>query len=466
MKRILYVLIFAATALNTGCKKELNALPGQSKVEGNVIVDPKSAEVALNGVYLRFAEGGDDRGTPSIFWSYNHETSPSMLAGNNRYAYGALAFEENNLLTANDSSVESIWAASYSLVNAANGVIEQLNALPASKFNSARRTEIIAEAKALRAYGHYNLLRYFAQFYDVSSTYGVMLRLEFVNTNNISKVRSTVKESYDAILADLDDAIAQAPVSNPNYYINQWIAKGFKARVLMMRGGAGDYAQVISLTQDIIQNSPYELEGSLRDLFSSKGLSSKEVMLGLMPKPNQVQKSDNYFFRDEPGYLVTTSFKNLLMNDPRGTWMTATMGGVEDGISKYSGPQIEVGYALRLTEVYLLQAEAIARSGGNAATVRTLLKTVMGHAGVTDFSEVDNAVTTEQLIMEVYKETVRNLAFEDGQDWSALVRLPLATVLSIKPAITDKNHFILPIPATEFIKNSTIGPQNPGYNTN
>ena len=465
MKRLIYVLIVIATAFHSGCKKELNALPSQSKVEGNVIVDQKSAEVALNGVYLRFANGGDDRGTPSIFWAGNHEAAPSVLAGNHRMSNGVSAFEENNLITANDYNAADLWATNYNLVNAANGVIEQLNALPASKFGNARRREILAEARALRAYGHYNLLRYFAQFYDLNSTYGVMLRLEFVNTNNISKVRNTVKESYDAILADLDDAIAHAPLSNPNYYLNRWVAKGLKARVLMMRASAGDYADVISLTQDIIQNSPYVLENNLQDIFRSQGLSSKEVMLGLVPKPNQVQKSDTYFFRDVAGYIATQTFKDLLINDPRASWMVGTLGSTADGISKYMGPMIEVGYALRLTEIYLLQAEAITRSGGDLPRVRTLLKTVMGHAGVTDFSAVDNSTTADQLTMEVYKETVRNLAFEDGQDWNALLRLPLQTVLTIKPAITDKNHFILPIPAAEFVKNVAIGAQNPGYST-
>jgi hypothetical protein len=39
-------------------------------------------------------------------------------------------------------------------------------------------------------------------------------------------------------------------------------------------------------------------------------------------------------------------------------------------------------------------------------------------------------------------------------------------VLSVKPAITDKNHFILPIPKEEFDKNPMIGDQNPGYSKN
>ena len=51
------ILILMA-GLGAACEDQLNALPGQSKVEGNVILDQKTAEVALNGVYYRFADGG------------------------------------------------------------------------------------------------------------------------------------------------------------------------------------------------------------------------------------------------------------------------------------------------------------------------------------------------------------------------------------------------------------------------
>lgn len=467
MKRLIIAMTFtAAVAVQLSCKKELNALPSQAKVEGNAIIDQKSAQVALNGVYLRLAEGGDDRGTPSILWANDHEVQPSVLAGNNRSSNGVSDFEENSSIAADNYIASSMWSNTYTLINAANGVIDQVKILPDQKFLGSKKAEIIAEARLLRAYGHYNLLRYFAQFYDLSSNFGVMLRLEFVNTNNIAKKRNTVKESFDAILSDLDDAIAHAPLNNPNYYGNQWVAKAFKARVLMLRGSAGDYTQVISLTQDIIQHSPYVLENNLKDIFSTKGLTSQEVMLGLVPKPNQVNKSDVYFYRNSAEYVATEYFKDLMTGDPRANWVIGTVGTTPDGITKYMGPKVEESYALRLTEVYLLQAEAIVRSGGNLNDARTLLKTIMGHAGVTNFAAIDNATTPDQLLLEVHQETARNLSFEDGQDWTSLVRLPLATVLQIKPAIVDKNHFILPIPRTEFEKNPTIGEQNPGYSKN
>lgn len=72
------ILILMA-GLGAACEDQLNALPGQSKVEGNVILDQKTAEVALNGVYYRFADGGDDRGTPSTMWASSHEISPGLI---------------------------------------------------------------------------------------------------------------------------------------------------------------------------------------------------------------------------------------------------------------------------------------------------------------------------------------------------------------------------------------------------
>ena len=44
------ILILMA-GLGAACEDQLNALPGQSKVEGNVILDQKTAEVAMNGLY-------------------------------------------------------------------------------------------------------------------------------------------------------------------------------------------------------------------------------------------------------------------------------------------------------------------------------------------------------------------------------------------------------------------------------
>jgi len=459
------IIYLGMATLFLSCKRELNALPTQAKVEGNVIIDQKSAEVALNGAYLRFAEGGNDSGTPSVRWAQNHEIRGSWLAGYMAYPYGKSTFDENFSITANDIGVGEMWAGSYMQINAANGVIEQVGYLDDTQFSGKRKAEIVAEARILRAYGHQHLLRYFTQFYDQNSPYGLLIRKNFVTTNNISLSRSSVKESYEFILSDLDAGIADAPLKSENHYTNKWVAKALKARVLMIRGGSGDYQQVINLTKDIIENSPYRLEVNLKDIFSTKGLSSTEVMLGIIPKVNQMAKSDVYVFYGEANYSASQSLRDLISSDPRSAWIVGDLSGTI-GITKYLGGKVEVSYPLRLTEMYLLQAEAIVRSGGDIKDARSLLKIVQQHAGLTNFAAADAATTPETMLGEIYNETVKNLCFEDGQEWSALLRFPLATVLSIRPTIMDKNHYILPIPSAEFDKNPIIGPQNPGYSKN
>lgn len=142
---------------------------------------------------------------------------------------------------------------------------------------------------------HSNLLRYFGYSWDLDSPYGVILRTAPSTVSNIAAPRASVKDSYDCILEDCDYAIANGPDANPNYYTNKWVAKGLKARVLMMRGSGDDYQKAAELCADIINNGPYEFEENTTDIFHVKGLNSKEVMFGIKPKPNQTSVQRSYY---------------------------------------------------------------------------------------------------------------------------------------------------------------------------
>lgn len=469
MKKLSITIAMAALlAIQYSCKKDLNAPPSQAIVEGNVVVDQKSAENALNGAYSRFAGAATRLNILSHSWAQYHEIAPAMLAGLMQYGFGTLAEYQNAVTPAGSASY---WTVPYNILNAANGVIKEVGALEDAKIVPAsRKAEILAEARFLRAYAHWMLLGYFSEWYKLTSPYGVLLRKEPLTLSNSSYPRSTVQESYDFILQDLDYAIANAADVRPNYYANKTAAKALKARVLMMRGQAADYTQVITLANDITTNPNYQLEASLKDLFQVKGLTSKEVILGVTPYPNQVGRRATYEFVQSSVYLVSPQFRNLLTGDPRSAWMYAKpvnplTASIKDSfyLTKYFGPKVEDAYAFRLTEMYLLKAEALVRSGGSTTEAKNILKNIEGRAGVTDFSAVDNANTSDQLLIEIFKETARNMVAEDGMEWFALLRLPFATVKQLRPTITDQKQYIFPIPTTEFQLNSSIGPQNPGY---
>ncbi len=378
-KNIKYILAVFAASFLWSCKKELNVFPTTKEVDGNVIVDTKSASTVLNGVYYRFANSGTDvNSIPSVRWTDLNEILPSELAGSLTNSSGddgvySLTFNSQNY------DVAAMWTYGYQLVNAANGFLK--NVAPVTTIPGATKNEMIAEAKFLRAFGDEELLLYYGQYYDPSSKYGIILRDEFVTADNINLARSTVAQTYTAILADLDAAIPALPKANTTaFYTNASAAKLLEARVLINRGASGDYAKVINLTSDVIANGGFALEDSVKDIFLTKGFTSKEVILGLQPFPTETYKfTDNQYYGQFP---VSNSFVSLVgPTDGRNQWVFRTDNGgtvyggyygpINELTKYYSGltatpaqtPLSETCYAFRLTEAYLLGAEAKSLSG-------------------------------------------------------------------------------------------------------
>lgn len=473
--RSTYLLLLTIAITHLSCDKQLSAPPRNARVEGTAITDEKTAQIALNGVYYRLA---GVTGNNVTYWG-EHQLPGGFHTGMLGYGLGQYRDEFND--NANSRFSIQLWNENYLLLNAANGVIQGINSVADNEFTNNRKKELLAESRFLRAYAHFKILIYFAEWYKPESPYGVLLRDELSTLSNVPKARSSVTDSYQFILDDLDYAIANGPAANPAYYATKWTAMALKMRVLMSRGRQNDYTAIINLADMIQQSGIYVLETNLKDLFYVKGLSSKEVMLGIKPQPNQEAfgyiLSKMYYPGASNLFVARQAFKDLLLHDPRDAWMIGPLTPPNSQsrnpgaryFTKYIAFQgtasqlTETSYAFRLTEVYLLQAEAIIRSGGSLATAKTLIKTVMEKAGVTDFSAVDNAGTPEELLLQNYYEMLRNMTGEDGIEWMALLRLPFSKVTQLRPTITNQVQYIFPIPGSEFLQNPLIGDQNPGY---
>ncbi len=481
MKKILiYTFCSILLLFQSACKQTLNALPENAKVDENTILDQRTAEVALRGAYyLLYNIPG--RGTNITSWD-NHQWQPAYYAG---YLAGAPDGPDEENRYAEGYTIASIWNESYATINAANGIIGRIDMLPDAAFTSGRKNAISAEARFIRAYSHFRILSYYAEWFNYDSNYGILIRNELSNLDNIAKARSNVKQSYDFILGDIDFAIANAPAQNPNYYASKWSAIALKIRVLMSRAQSGDYAEVIKLADELIQNSPYRLEANARDIFRSKGLASTEVILGIKPQVNQENSAFNisYAYSNYTGQITVSHYATKKLydffspDDPRRNWVTgALIPGTDRPGGRFFSKYIELNaratiasetsYAFRLSEVYLLKAEAIAQLGSGMDEARQILKLMLQHAGATELAFVDQISSYQELQMQVFYEISRNLVAEDGQDWMALLRLPFETVKVLKPTIRTRAQYILPIPAQEFMTNPTIGEQNPGYSKN
>lgn len=477
------ILLFIALAFSA-CNKELSTPPPNAKVNGTAVIDAKTAQVTLNGVYYRFSNSTN---TQTDWKGYN--MGPAQLTGMIGFQTGdGEPLEVNNNLAVNDIRyIPAYWATCYQLLSAANGFIDGLNTVADVAFAvPARKTEMMAEARFLRAYAHIKLLLFFAEWKDLSSKKGVLLRTELGGVSTALKKRNTVAESYTSILEDLDYAVANGATTNPNHFVNKYAAMALQARILLTRGEPADITKALSLANAVINSGKYVLEANLRDIFYAKGMTSSEVILGVRPQPAQETQREiqsNYYRTAGAasyGYAARPLFKDLLRgtNDPRTSWMVG--GAIEGDTPRPDGSYFtkfgafpaalptqlsETQYAIRLSEVYLMRAEALARSGGSLTDAKNDIKLVMSKSGATTAQHtagVDAAITPQEVWKQAYYETLRNLTGEDAIAWQALIRFPLTTITALRPTITSIHQLWFGVPPSEFQVNPIFGEQNDG----
>src|SRR5699024_1340651 len=153
------------------------------------------------------------------------------------------------------SVAKGMYAIMYILINRANYVIQQVGRLKNNDFSDPdRKNQIIAEAKGLRALGHFYLLRLWGQFYNPESKYGINIRIK-PSESPTAQPRNTVQETYDIIIKDLDDVINNAPDLREKYYISKTFGKAMKAKVLLYKG---EYQKAATLAKEVMDNGNTE----------------------------------------------------------------------------------------------------------------------------------------------------------------------------------------------------------------
>ncbi|MFI8379412.1 RagB/SusD family nutrient uptake outer membrane protein [Leeuwenhoekiella sp. NPDC079379] len=444
-----YILYSLLAALTVSCEivDAIDQNPPNNLVPDNVIQNSDDAEALLSGAYGQIVSF-----TSAHYYMYS-ELIPSAMIGTMSTAGGGTAnseFQENDLHSDN-ANVNSFWKIIYAVMDASNNSIKLTQQLSGSEISETLRSEIIGEAHFLRAMTTFDALRYFGQFYDRSSTLGVVIRTEPVNFVTRSKPRSTVEECYTQILADLDFAINNAPDFTVNYRASKIAAQALKARVLLYMGAYADAAVAADL---VINNTVRSLEPSYADVFS-KGLNSKELILQIYRDANSDTDQNNRK-RFYSGRAGNTWFPTLMAGDSRQPLTNSGLTVLKTNNTATFRPT----YFMRLAELYLIKSEALARSGATVEASLTPLNVIRNRAGNDDAV----ATTTDEVLELVFEETIKELAFENGADWFAAIRFDKA--MQLKSTITSINQYILPIPLAEIEGNEFIKfeDQNPGYN--
>ena len=464
------LLIISLTILSllglAGCENMFEKeMPPHNLVDGNVITDETTAEPVLNGIYS-YLEG---MGTFDVLYILDDEYRLGLFESGYRPD-----FEEDQLLTGNyrveDSYILNAWQDAYTMINAANNFISIVEKLPETSFGPDRQTEMLAEAKFLRAFGYSFLLKRFGYFWDINSEYGVLLRLEPSTLSNNNMSRSTVKACYDQIMTDYQYTIDYGPDFYSRYRACATTAKAFKAEMLMNRGEEGDYEEAIRLADEVLKSSEFSMATTFEEVFSS-GYDSQELLFtrhisdqinigdniartSTYLGEGRYQPSDSYYdFLPETDTRRAASLDSIIVTE---TDDEKTLVYKKHLKSDHNSPM----YYMRLAQMHLIKAEAMAYTNQPTADAIEELNVLRRRSGNTELDAADYP-TQESLLDEIFAESVREIGIENGSLFYFAVRYKKGNIRKLQelnPNYTNANEkqLCFPIPEAELEHNFDI----------
>jgi hypothetical protein len=200
--------------------------------------------------------GGLDAGVIAAYsiirWIYTTEAGvyhTSIGTDDAVRGFGTSSNLSTYTIQTNEGATASLWNNAYQAINNCNGVLEFGTTSPVS---AADKQRLMAEAKFLRAWWYFELVRSFG---------AVTVNTKFVTEPSTSAVRDPLSVAYDLIVQDLTEASAELPdKANPT---PGRAAKGaalhLLAKVYLTRGWsdaakASDFTDAYNTAKKLIDN--------------------------------------------------------------------------------------------------------------------------------------------------------------------------------------------------------------------
>ncbi|MDP6684742.1 MAG: RagB/SusD family nutrient uptake outer membrane protein [Candidatus Marinimicrobia bacterium] len=404
-----------------------------------------SVRSAVIGLYHQMQS--DDYYGASFQYAADNYADISTYAG----FYTEYKEADERVMPTTNALAENIWLGVYRVVNGANEIIDGVPGVEDATFTDEEKTEIIAEAKCIRALGYLDLLVHYGEHWDLTSEHGLPLITKSTNSDyaNIDLVsRSSVQETYNLILNDLESAEAGLPDSDNRTVATKALAQCLLARThLHMQ----DYASAITYASLVIGNANFSLNPSFSDIFQSD-LTSESVFELVSTSLDQSSLAVYTIIRDEvlPDEELKASFSE---NDSRRVLIGPVEGKPNERFLKAEdfSSHANPAYVIRMGEVYLFRAEAKHFSGDDAGALEDL-NAVRTRAGLEPYADSND-------FLNKYMDENRWELFAEGKRLSTLTRIGKAQeVLGI-----EDFRRIYPIPFREFTIEGNQLVQNPGY---
>jgi hypothetical protein len=392
-------------------------------------------------------------------------------------------------VTSTEGSLQSFWTGQYQNINLCNQVLDNI---PGITMDETLKARYIAEAKFVRAYAYFRLVRAYGD---------VPLRLTVPkDATEYNIPRAPRDQVYAQIEQDLTDAAAVLPA---NYGATD-LGRATKGAALGMHAKVALYQKkwtdVVTLTNQVMglgynlypdfeklfrtnnensSESIFEIQAELvagnNDASNSQysqvqgvagvtgggwGFNVPSTALAAAFEPNDPRRDATIIFRGETtpqGDVIPTTVPNPMYNQKSYVPFSQYVSGFNEGAQQ----NIRV---LRFADILLMNAEAANELGNTTQALASLNRVRDRARGTNPLTVLPPVTTTDQSALRtaIYKERQVELAMESDRYFDVIRQGRAAEVFGPKGWKAGKNE-VWPVPQTEIELSGGLLTQNPGY---
>ena len=486
LKTVSGLSFIALIMISQGCKKSfLDVNPAGNVAATQFWKTQADATSAVNAMYANLHEW-----TNIAFAPIAVESMGSDDVNKGSTAADAAFMNDFHNFTANsgEGQISDFWGGEYKTINFANQILDNV---PAIDMDASLKSRYLAEAKFIRAWAYFRLVRAFGD---------VPLRLHVPKAATEYNIPRTPKaQVWAAIEADLTDAANVLPQS----YSAADVGHVTKGAALTLHAKAAMYQKkwndVLTYTQQVM-GLGYTLFPNYEQMFRTNNKNNSEsifeIQCLLIPSNpdasnsqySQVQgvdgstgggwgfnvpsaslvasyeagdprKDATIIFRGETtpeGDVIPTTGNSSMYNQKSYVPFSQYVSGFNEGCQQNK-------IALRYADVLLMNAEAN-NELGNTAAAQAPLEQVRARARAGNNAILPKVTTTDQATMRaaIYQERHIELAMEFDRYFDVIRQGRGVEVFGARGFKAGKNE-VWPLPQNEIDLSAGTLTQNPGY---
>ncbi len=465
MQKFIKYSAIALAALLSSCDDFLTVEEKGKATIPSFLSDPRGLHAGLVGAYNKFYDYYD-----AEFLKYP-EVAGNMTSVN--LASGSSMLDQYNYYPNTTSATTSyyIWYRIGIAQANANNIIQYAPTV-ADNYPTQRAyvENILGQALLLRAMCHFDLCRVYAQPYNYTadaSHLGIPVARKTPSPND-NLARNTVKEVYDFILEDLDQAAGLLTDNHADdiHYGSLQAVYAMMSRVYLYMedwGNAFKYAELAINGEQLASSSDYL---KMYDDLNGRG----EAIFRLSGDDMNGKQKDFYLNECLPADTLLSLYDaddvRLQLINKYGVKACIKYNAsvIPDNQTKREDPII-----FRLSEVYLNAAEAACHISGKYGEARNYIGALLErNVGSQKAADVLGACADDDLLDLVKRERVKELCFEghnffDITRWKQDLVREYSTNSTVRSLTYPNDLFVLPIPQYELDANENMKP-NPTVN--